>query len=79
MNPFDVLRDSLYFFKRNLGQIVRLCLTGPFEKDDSPPGLVDLLLAATDLPDITVLEAHLRETAATVRGHFDRLLGGKHK
>ncbi len=26
MNPFDVLRDSLYFFKRNLGQIVRLCL-----------------------------------------------------
>jgi hypothetical protein len=26
MNSFDVLRDSLYFFKRNLGQIVRLCL-----------------------------------------------------
>ncbi|MVV50169.1 hypothetical protein EJA72_18280 [Pseudomonas sp. PB120] len=26
MNPFDVLRDSLYFFKRNLGQIVQLCL-----------------------------------------------------
>ena len=26
MNPFDVLRDSLYFFKRNLKQIVQLCL-----------------------------------------------------
>ena len=26
MNPFDVLRDSLYFFKRNLRQIVQLCL-----------------------------------------------------
>lgn len=26
MNPLDVLRDSLYFFKRNLGQIVQLCL-----------------------------------------------------
>ncbi|WP_445180816.1 YciC family protein [Pseudomonas sp. McL0111] len=26
MNALDVLRDSLYFFKRNLGQIVRLCL-----------------------------------------------------
>jgi hypothetical protein len=26
MNPFDVLRDSLYFFKRNLGQIAQLCL-----------------------------------------------------
>ncbi|WP_025129267.1 membrane protein [Pseudomonas sp. PH1b] len=26
MNPLDVLRDSLYFFQRNLGQIARLCL-----------------------------------------------------
>lgn len=26
MNPLDVLRDSLYFFKRNLGGIVPLCL-----------------------------------------------------
>ncbi|EJM51934.1 MULTISPECIES: YciC family protein [Pseudomonas] len=26
MNPLDVLRDSLYFFKRNLSQIVQLCL-----------------------------------------------------
>ncbi|CAI8933547.1 conserved membrane hypothetical protein [Pseudomonas sp. IT-196MI5] len=26
MNPLDVMRDSLYFFKRNLGQIVQLCL-----------------------------------------------------
>lgn len=61
----------------SLTQMIRLCLTGPFEKEDSPPGLIDLLLAATDLPDIKVLEAHLKETAATVRGHFKRLLGGK--
>ena len=60
-----------------LTQMIRLCLTGPFEKDDSPPGLIDLLLAATDLPDIKVLEAHLKETATTVRGHFKRLLGEK--
>ncbi|APC17362.1 hypothetical protein BLL42_17050 [Pseudomonas frederiksbergensis] len=26
MNPLDVLRDSLYFFQRNLGRIVPLCL-----------------------------------------------------
>ncbi|EJM85788.1 hypothetical protein family (UPF0259) [Pseudomonas sp. GM74] len=26
MNPLDVLRDSLYFFRLNLGQIVQLCL-----------------------------------------------------
>jgi glutamate-ammonia-ligase adenylyltransferase len=62
-----------------LTQMIRLCLTGPFEKEDSPPGLVDLLLAATDLPDIKVLEAHLKETAAKVRGHFNRLLGAGRK
>ena len=26
MNPLTVLRDSLYFFQRNLSQIVTLCL-----------------------------------------------------
>lgn len=26
MNPLDVLRDSLYFFQRNLGRIAALCL-----------------------------------------------------
>ncbi|BBP79527.1 MULTISPECIES: YciC family protein [Pseudomonas] len=26
MNPLTILRDSLYFFRRNLGQIARLCL-----------------------------------------------------
>jgi len=26
MNPLEVLRDSLYFFKRNLGRIIPLCL-----------------------------------------------------
>jgi glutamate-ammonia-ligase adenylyltransferase len=62
-----------------LTQMIRLCLTGPFEKEDSPPGLVDLLLAATDLPDIKVLEAHLDETASKVRGHFNRLLGAQGK
>ena len=47
--------------------MIRLCLTGPFEKEDAPPGLSDLLLAATDLPDLGVLEAHLKETAQKVQ------------
>ncbi|MEP9388803.1 bifunctional [glutamine synthetase] adenylyltransferase/[glutamine synthetase]-adenylyl-L-tyrosine phosphorylase [Mesorhizobium sp. KR9-304] len=63
-----------YALYLSLTQMIRLCLTGPFVKDDSPPGLIDLILAATDLPDIKVLEAHLKETAAKVRGHFNRLL-----
>ena len=59
-----------------LSQMIRLCITGPFEKEEAPPGLVDLILTAADLPDLAVLEAHLKETAKTVRAHFDRLLGG---
>ncbi len=58
-----------------LTQIIRLCLTGHFEREDLPPGLSDLVLAATDLPDLNILEAHLKDTAKLVRTHFDDLLG----
>ncbi|MFN3547605.1 MAG: bifunctional [glutamine synthetase] adenylyltransferase/[glutamine synthetase]-adenylyl-L-tyrosine phosphorylase [Mesorhizobium sp.] len=61
----------------SLTQVSRLCLTGGIDPDDMPPGLADLLLRTTDLPDIGVLEAHVRETAAGVRAHFDRIFGGK--
>jgi glutamate-ammonia-ligase adenylyltransferase len=57
-----------------LTQVIRLCLTGPFERHDVPPGLADLLLRNTDLPDLGVLEAHIEETARRVEGHFGKLL-----
>ncbi|RWQ52640.1 MAG: bifunctional [glutamine synthetase] adenylyltransferase/[glutamine synthetase]-adenylyl-L-tyrosine phosphorylase [Mesorhizobium sp.] len=57
-----------------LTQMTRLCLTGVFERDDVPPGLSDLLLAVTDLPDFGVLEAHLKETSQNVRKDFGFLL-----
>lgn len=60
-----------------LTQMTRLCLTGAFERDDVPPGLSDLLLAVTDLPDFGVLEAHLKETSQKVRKEFDLLLRAK--
>ncbi|RWQ36342.1 MAG: bifunctional [glutamine synthetase] adenylyltransferase/[glutamine synthetase]-adenylyl-L-tyrosine phosphorylase [Mesorhizobium sp.] len=60
-----------------LTQMIRLCLTGVFERDDVPPGLSDLLLAVTDLPDFGVLEAHLKETSQKVRKDFDLLLRAK--
>ena len=70
------LEDAFALYQ-TLSQIIRLCLTGHFEPEDVPPGLSDLLLTATDLPDIGVLEAHLTETASRIRGHFDSLLGGR--
>jgi len=60
-----------------LTQIIRLCLTGPLERGDVPPGLADLMLVATGLPDFAVLEAHVEETARRVREYFDLLLRGK--
>jgi glutamate-ammonia-ligase adenylyltransferase len=62
-----------------LTQMTRLCLTGVFERDDVPPGLSDLLLAVTDLPDFGVLEAHLKETSRKVRKDFDLLLRTKRR
>lgn len=72
----DELTGALALYS-SLTQIIRLCLTGPFDRADVPPGLADLLLTATDLPDLKVLEAHLKETEKTVRGHFDALLKSK--
>ena len=62
-----------------LTQIIRLCLTGAFDRADVPPGLRDLLLRSTDLPDFAVLEAHIQETSRKVREDFDRLLRAKRK
>ncbi|WP_163268990.1 bifunctional [glutamine synthetase] adenylyltransferase/[glutamine synthetase]-adenylyl-L-tyrosine phosphorylase [Chelativorans alearense] len=60
-----------------LTQVIRLCLTGPLDPNDVPPGLADTLLRGADLPDLGVLEAHVADTARRVRGHFDRLLRRK--
>lgn len=71
-------RDDLvraYELYLSLTQMVRLCLTGPLDPDDVPPGLADLLLRSTDLPSLGVLEAHIRETAEKVKTAFDELLG----
>jgi glutamate-ammonia-ligase adenylyltransferase len=70
-------RDDLvaaYRLYLGLSQVIRLCLTGPFDRAEAPPGLIDLVVATSELPDVAVLEAHLKETARTVRRHFERLL-----
>jgi [glutamine synthetase] adenylyltransferase / [glutamine synthetase]-adenylyl-L-tyrosine phosphorylase len=67
---------SAYGLYLTLTQIVRLCIGGHFDRSEAPPGLQDLLLRATDLPDMGVLEGHLRDTAARVARHFETLLGG---
>ena len=75
------VRDELlsaYRLFMNLTQVTRLCLTGPVDRDDMPPGLADLMLRNTDLPDLKVLEAHIEETSQRVRKHFEALFRAKH-
>ncbi|MDW6021128.1 bifunctional [glutamine synthetase] adenylyltransferase/[glutamine synthetase]-adenylyl-L-tyrosine phosphorylase [Mesorhizobium sp. BAC0120] len=62
-----------YALYSSLTQMIRLCLTGPFERESVPPGLSDLLIRAADLPEFSVLEAHLKETEKKVRKNFDLL------
>ncbi len=57
-----------------LTQVIRLCVTEPFDGEGVLPGLSDLLLRATDLPDFTVLEAHVAQTAVAVRSVFNELM-----
>jgi glutamate-ammonia-ligase adenylyltransferase len=56
-------------------QISRLCVDGPFDPEVVPGGLLDRLALAGELPDFKRLDAHLRETQATVRESFERLIG----
>lgn len=72
------LVDAFSLYSR-VTQMVRLCLTGPLDRKETPPGLADLLAAATDLPDLAVLEAHIEETSRRVRDHFDLLLRSKRR
>jgi glutamate-ammonia-ligase adenylyltransferase len=70
----DVLRPAVRLYQ-NLTQILRLCLSGPFDPKAAGPGLLNLLARAGDVPDFTTLEAHLAETQARVRASFVRILG----
>ena len=58
-------------------QISRLCIDGAIDPDDIPPGLADLLLRNTDLPEIGILASYIEETSQRVREIFDTLLRGE--
>ncbi len=59
----------------DLGQILRLCLSQPFDPKTAGPGLLALLARAAGLPDFAPLDAHLIETQERVRACFERMLG----
>jgi glutamate-ammonia-ligase adenylyltransferase len=70
----EVLRPAVRLF-HNLTQVLRLCLSGPFDPKTAGAGLLGLLCRAADLPNFATLDAHLAETQQRVRASFDRILG----
>jgi glutamate-ammonia-ligase adenylyltransferase len=70
----EVLRPAVRLY-RDLTQILRLCLPGPFDPQAAGAGLLALLARAADVPDFARLDADIGETQAKVRASFNRILG----
>ena len=70
----EVLRPAVQLYQ-NLSQILRLCLSGPFDPKKTDPGLLRLLARAADVPDFATLEAYVIDTQERVRKRFEALLG----
>jgi glutamate-ammonia-ligase adenylyltransferase len=69
----DALRPAARLY-HNLTQILRLCLSGPFDPKTAGAGLLGLLCRAADLPNFATLNAHVAETQHKVRASFNRVL-----
>ncbi|HXW22700.1 MAG TPA: bifunctional [glutamine synthetase] adenylyltransferase/[glutamine synthetase]-adenylyl-L-tyrosine phosphorylase, partial [Rhodomicrobium sp.] len=59
---------------QDISQILRLCTEGGFDPKEAPRDLIDLLLHTTGEPDLSRLEARLRETYAEVAHLFSKLV-----
>ncbi|MDE1173889.1 MAG: bifunctional [glutamine synthetase] adenylyltransferase/[glutamine synthetase]-adenylyl-L-tyrosine phosphorylase [Parvibaculaceae bacterium] len=59
---------------QNLTQILRICVTGPFQPAEVGEGLRALLARAGNAPDFSALEAQLRETQGDIRDLFETLV-----
>ena len=70
----EIFRPAVQLYQ-NLSQILRLCLSGPFDPKKTDAGLLRLLARAADVPDFATLDAHVAETQTRVRERFERLLG----
>ncbi|HVG52745.1 MAG TPA: bifunctional [glutamine synthetase] adenylyltransferase/[glutamine synthetase]-adenylyl-L-tyrosine phosphorylase [Xanthobacteraceae bacterium] len=60
----------------DITQILRLCVSGPFEPAKAASGLLQLLARAADLPNFPTLDRHLIDTQKRVRACCERILGG---
>ncbi len=69
----EVLRPAVRLYQ-DLTQILRVCLSGPFDPKTAAPGLTQLLARAADVPNFATLDAFIGETQTKVRASFNRIL-----
>jgi glutamate-ammonia-ligase adenylyltransferase len=70
---WEVLRRAT-LMQHNLTQVLRLCLSGPFEPDKAGEGVKALLSRAGNAPNFAALDADLRGVQSEVRAIFERLV-----
>jgi [glutamine synthetase] adenylyltransferase / [glutamine synthetase]-adenylyl-L-tyrosine phosphorylase len=71
----EVLRPATRLYQ-DLGQVLRLCVSPPFDPEAAGTGLKELLTRAADVPDFATLEAYLAEMEEKVRRCFVRIVEG---
>jgi len=59
----------------DLTQILRLCLSAPFDSKQAGAGLTNLLARAADVPDFATLDTYLADMQERVRASFVRIVG----
>jgi [glutamine synthetase] adenylyltransferase / [glutamine synthetase]-adenylyl-L-tyrosine phosphorylase len=70
----EILRKAARLY-HDLTQILRLCLSAPFDSKTAGAGLLALLARAADVPDFATLDVHLADTQKKVRACFVRIVG----
>ncbi|MGQ4272486.1 bifunctional [glutamine synthetase] adenylyltransferase/[glutamine synthetase]-adenylyl-L-tyrosine phosphorylase [Terrihabitans sp. B22-R8] len=72
---WEVLRGATDL-QHNLTQVLRLCLSAPFDPATASTGLKNLLARSGNMPDFPALDAELRHRQEQVREIFNRLVPG---
>jgi glutamate-ammonia-ligase adenylyltransferase len=70
----DIVLGALHLYS-DIAQIIRLCIDGPFDPEEAPEGLKELLCRISEMPDLAVLESKVRRYSKAVRGIFRRTVG----
>jgi glutamate-ammonia-ligase adenylyltransferase len=68
------LKDACLLYQR-LTQVLRLCVSGPYDPKAVPSGLNRIVASASTMPDIGSAEALLGETQVQVAKLFSRFIG----